>query len=41
MSSKTSNEQIHQANFKAWLAVIAVALAIFAVVSAEMLPIGL
>ena len=41
MSSKTSNEQIHQANLKAWLAVIAVALAIFAVVSAEMLPIGL
>lgn len=41
MSSKTSNEQIPQANLKAWLAVIAVALAIFAVVSAEMLPIGL
>ncbi|WP_216938350.1 MULTISPECIES: MFS transporter [unclassified Acinetobacter] len=41
MSSKTSIEQIPQANLKAWLAVIAVALAIFAVVSAEMLPIGL
>ena len=41
MSSKTSIEQIPQANLKAWLAVIAVALAIFSVVSAEMLPIGL
>ncbi|TCM68694.1 putative MFS family arabinose efflux permease [Acinetobacter calcoaceticus] len=41
MSLETHAEQQPTANFKAWLAVVAVALAIFAVVSAEMLPIGL
>ncbi len=41
MSFETSVAQEPQANLKAWLAVIAVALAIFSVVSAEMLPIGL
>lgn len=34
-------EQTPKASFQAWLAVVAVALAIFIVVSAEMLPIGL
>ncbi|OAL76277.1 hypothetical protein AY606_13265 [Acinetobacter sp. SFB] len=41
MSFKTSIEKTYQSNLKAWLAVIAVALAVFSVVSAEMLPIGL
>lgn len=41
MSFKKSIAKRSQANLKAWLAVIAVALAVFSVVSAEMLPIGL
>lgn len=41
MKTPTLNEQKSQAGLHAWLAVIAVALAIFIVVSVEMLPIGL
>jgi len=41
MSTNTQVEHVTPVGKKAWLSVIAVALAIFAVVSAEMLPIGL
>ncbi|NUF38205.1 MFS transporter, partial [Acinetobacter lactucae] len=41
MKTPILNEQKSQAGLHAWLAVIAVALAIFIVVSVEMLPIGL